>query len=651
AGAKGIGRFSCDKLGSKLRLYTKKFDENYIHVLDVDWKEFEDKPKTQFQTISVEYERQDHVNMNIPTDEFSKGTILEISSLRSGWDRKKILRLKRHLQRLINPMKIGEQEFAIELEAKEYLEEDEEHRHEGDYAIVNGTVHNVVLEKLNLKTTNISCTLDDEGKSVHTELWDKGRFVFRLDEKNIYPELHGIFTKIFYLNRQAKATFTRLMGIQPVNYGSVFFYKNGIKINPYGNYGDDWLGLDRRKSQGVRRYFGSREVMGRIEVNGSQPGFVEVSSRDGGVIRSRELELLKELFTEKALRRLERYVVEGLAWDSEGIPKDQESIKTDSLAVITKLIGKKPDKNTKITFNKDLLEIYEEKQIEKTPEIIKNINSLKKHVPSMEEQDYLDKQIKTLANSFQKLQVEKEKLERELSLTESQNIFLRRLTDEEKEDMIGLQHHIVLATNVINNYLRSLKLDLDRQKRISREEMMEAIDDILLQTTLIRSMVMYVNKASFNVIDSRIRKDVVQFVKQYVENVYNLRYRRAIRKSRISINVVPEKGLISVHEFNPLDLVTIISNLIDNSRKAEASNVKVLINRLGKDGIEIRVKDDGKGIQEKDLDRIFELGFSTTGGTGIGLFAIKKIADENKWNIKVNELVDKGAEFILEMKK
>jgi len=164
-------------------------------------------------------------------------------------------------------------------------------------------------------------------------------------------------------------------------------------------------------------------------------------------------------------------------------------------------------------------------------------------------------------------------------------------------------------------------------------------------------MIEYVNKASFDVTESKITKDVVQFIKQYIENVYTLRYRRAISKAQMSIKVVPEKGLIFIHEFNPLDLVTVISNLVDNSRKANAQNVSVSINGIDPNGVEIRVRDDGKGINPRDLKKIFELGYSTTGGTGIGLYIIKKIVDENNWKIRINESVSKGAEFILEVRK
>lgn len=40
AGNKGVGRFSCDRLGKFLTIYTKKSDSNLIK-LSIDWREFE----------------------------------------------------------------------------------------------------------------------------------------------------------------------------------------------------------------------------------------------------------------------------------------------------------------------------------------------------------------------------------------------------------------------------------------------------------------------------------------------------------------------------------------------------------------------------------------------------------------------------------
>jgi HSP90 family molecular chaperone len=55
AGAKGIGRFSCDRLGTKLNLYTRKSNENSIHHLSIDWEEFEVDQKKEFRIIKTKY--------------------------------------------------------------------------------------------------------------------------------------------------------------------------------------------------------------------------------------------------------------------------------------------------------------------------------------------------------------------------------------------------------------------------------------------------------------------------------------------------------------------------------------------------------------------------------------------------------------------
>jgi hypothetical protein len=422
AGAKGIGRFSCDRLGSKLKLYTKKLDQRYFNCVTMDWDKFEHDPNKEFQTVDVDYQKDTMVNIEVDTKGFQKGTILEITCLREFWDRDKLLKLKTHLQRLINPEAIDEKHgFHILLVADEYKDEDSKHTQY--FEIVNGEVKNILFEKLGIKTTHIRSTVDEKGEKVVTELTDKGTFIYRIVEQNPYKSLHTVTVNLFFLNPQAKAAFTKAMGLEPVNYGSVFFYKNGIKINPCGNFGDDWLGLDKRKAQGTRRFFGNRDVMGRIEVNGYQPNFREVSSRDGGVVRTLEASQLNEFFREKVLIRLEKYVVEGINWDSENNPKTPEDIKTDTFKLVTKLVEGTGSGGQSVSFNKNLLEIYTQKQIARTPEIVKNIKSLKAFVKSEEAQDYLDLQAKNALAAFRALKRKQQDLERDLRLKEEQSLF------------------------------------------------------------------------------------------------------------------------------------------------------------------------------------------------------------------------------------
>jgi signal transduction histidine kinase len=655
AGAKGIGRFSCDRLGNKLTLYTKKEDENIIHKLDIDWDKFEEDPNKEFQMIDVIYGTIKKLEIEVEVKDFKKGTILEISSLRSKWDREKLLKLKRHLQRLINPAELGGQEFQIYLNVEEELNEDKNKKE--DYDKVNGIIRNIVFEKLGINTTKINCRIDEYGRSIHTELIDKGTFIYKLEEKNEYPFLKNINIMLFYLNPVAKGTFTKIMGIEPVRYGSVFFYKNGIKINPYGNEGDDWLGLDRRKAQGTRRFLGNRDVMGRLEVYGSQRDFREVSSRDGGVIKTSALDQLtdphKGFFYSKALVRLEKYVIEGIAWDSEKRPKDPDEIKADSFKIITQLAGSTKDKNIQIEFNENLLDIYSRKQIEKTPDIIKNIESIKNQIESKETRAYLDLQVKTVRDVFRNLRKTQRELERELKIREEQALFLESTTDEDRKDILALQHQIGIGGENINKYLLNLKKKIEKGITISNAELLDVIGNIILQVQVMSSFARapFVTKARFDLIKNKIKGNLALFIKQYVERVYLPFNKFELDQKQLNIKIDCDPNAVFKTTFSPSDFIVIIDNLLSNSQKAKASHINITINVLNEKTLEIKVKDDGIGIKDEYLDKIFNFGFSTiTGGSGIGLYHVNNII-KKYGSIIVNNNLDKGVEFILEVKR
>lgn len=94
------------------------------------------------------------------------------------------------------------------------------------------------------------------------------------------------------------------MGMRAVEYGSVFLYKNGFRVYPFGETGDDTLKIDHRKQQGYARFLGSRDLIGRIEINGNDPRFQETSSRDGGLIQNLSYNALVDFFFKYVLVRL-----------------------------------------------------------------------------------------------------------------------------------------------------------------------------------------------------------------------------------------------------------------------------------------------------------------------------------------------------------
>jgi len=670
AGAKGIGRFSCDRLGGILKLYTKKENEDVIHQLYMDWNKFEEDSKEEFQKIKVNYEKVNQTQIKNLNINLQKGTVLEISLLNDSWSRDKLLKLKRHLQRLINPSQVGEnQDFNIYLNSDEYQIEDEKNRHEGDFEVINGIVKNIVFEKLGIKTTQINCNIDENGEKIFTELIDKGEFIFSIEEKNDFSSLKDIKIKLFYLNQEAKTTFTKLMGLEPKNFGSIFLYKNGFRIHPYGDEGDDWLGLEKRKGQGFARFLANRELMGRIEIYGSQRHLREVSSRDGGLEKTLERSELIEFFIKKVLRKLEKYVVEGIDWDSERkpersdkLPKTPDEIKTDSLKLINELVGQVKDPEKKINFNPNLLDIFEKKQVEKIPELIKNVESLKKFVPTQKEKDYIDLQLKSFKKATKTFirskneevelkDKEVKSLEKEVKQAEKEILFLSSITGEDKKEILGLQHHIGIATSTINNHLVYLKNRIEKGKSIPNDDLVDIISKISLQTQKISSIVKFVTKANYELKTEKIEKDLVSFIKQYVENVYTQYKEIALDNKNVNIKVNLEKELEFICEFKPLEIIIIIDNLINNSIKANATNIELNIAKLDVNGIELRVKDNGKGIKPEIADRIFNFGFTTTGGSGIGLYHVSQIVKKMKGTIEINSSIEKGSEFIIKVGK
>ena len=101
------------------------------------------------------------------------------------------------------------------------------------------------------------------------------------------------------------------------------------------------------------------------------------------------------------------------------------------------------------------------------------------------------------------------------------------------------------------------------------------------------------------------------------------------------------------------DLEHLLRNIIDNAIKynVDNGNITIKIDAIRK---EISIIDTGIGINNEDLDRIFERFYRVdkakskeNGGTGLGLAIVKHICINNNIKIKVNSCLGKGTEFIL----
>ena len=279
-----------------------------MQVLKIDWTLYERDAKQEFGDIEMDLEGAADFPGSASKPRGTTGTILEITDLRSDWTRDKLLALKRELAKLINPFADGPQKFQIYLLAPQELDEDQRQQIRGtgrreepsSMFIVNGKVENTILEVLKKRTTSIHIQILEEGKIIESELDDRGESIYKIREVNPYSGLSNteLDVVIYFLNRGAKKLFAHRMGLPSVQFGSIFLFRNGFRVFPIGQEDDDFFGLSRRKQQGMRRFLGSRDLIGRIELRGVD-GFDEATSRDQGLIRTPQVEELIDCVRDK----------------------------------------------------------------------------------------------------------------------------------------------------------------------------------------------------------------------------------------------------------------------------------------------------------------------------------------------------------------
>ena len=105
-----------------------------------------------------------------------------------------------------------------------------------------------------------------------------------------------------------------------------------------------------------------------------------------------------------------------------------------------------------------------------------------------------------------------------------------------------------------------------------------------------------------------------------------------------------EEGLPPVVS-RPAELKEVLVNLLENARLAgdDGTLVSIVARRLGDDAVVLSVVDDGHGIPEEVLPRIFEPQFSTRStGTGLGLAIVQRLVRAWGGAVGVTSSVGKG---------
>lgn len=273
-GEKGVGRFAADKLGAHLELITKPRAGSEEVVLQIRWSLFESDAYLD--------EIENHWEVRAPQIFLNgmHGTLIRITDLRFVWDRRFIQRIRDSLTRLISPNSTTDG-FALLLECS-------------DLPDLAGPVTNQLLDQAPYQlqgrvdaTGRLHIDNPSPGTSRTVDLRTKMREAFLgADGKLRLPrcgpfslalhawDLDAINEPATKINRGMRQTLKQWSGVS--------IYRDGFRVLPYGERGDDWLELNQRRVNNPTLRLSNNQIIGIVEITQrDNPDLRDRTSREG----------------------------------------------------------------------------------------------------------------------------------------------------------------------------------------------------------------------------------------------------------------------------------------------------------------------------------------------------------------------------------
>lgn len=694
SGAKGIGRFALDKLGGRCEMTTIFNSNPDVHNPDtdingkvtnfsgynwlVDWEDFEGDFKTIDKVGAIltglkSNSIMEELLKKIPEIDLSKiesekefkfGTILKITNLRDHWEDYFVEQVFNDLEVLVPPKEVGDFEIFLfsSLTKSKYGEVLGSVCDDFDYKLVAIADDNQNVQiKIYRNEYAVELIPNDffEREAMLKEnyrksdflkgYWEKSATFSELlkgykdiDEDNTFKNI-GLFRFTFYfLKRQSnsidtKKFFTR--GFMSNNrkdwlnkFGGVKLVRDNFRVRPYGevnNVAFDWLGLGSRKTQSpasVAKKEGGYKVepdnvAGAVNISRlTNVDFEDKSSREG--LQENKTFRIFTLLLTQIIAEFEKdraYIAREMS-DYDDVKYGPERDREKAEKLKNEILAKSRAKKEASANNPTPL----------------NDNSNSQETESEKEKEILASELDRKEEEIEKLK-EEQKMLRALA---SSGIVLASFS----HDLSKLNDMLAVRTDRLKNLLTDKIIETDYENIEDRKNPFKLIERIKLQDVKIQNWLNFSLGATRK--DKRTRRQLS--FKPYFTNYKN-----------DWLTVLNEKGinydLSDVDEVNmrvfEIDLDSIFNNLLVNSidafiisKENRPRQIKVKINQNEKN-IVIDYSDNGPGLS-KDItepEKIFEPLFTTrrnlyTGeeeGTGLGMWLIKSIVNENDGNIQL----------------
>jgi len=239
-----------------------------------------------------------------------------------------------------------------------------------------------------------------------------------------------------------------------------------------------------------------------------------------------------------------------------------------------------------------------------------------------------------------------------LKFADDKKIEIEKLKDQEKyrREFIGnIAHELKTPLFTVQGYILTLlEREIDDEelkkkylKRTSKglDRLVHIVRDLDLITAF-ESGVKSIDKSKF---------DLMELIK----NVIDL-FEMQVKKNNVSLSVDRDDSLTFFVEADKERIQQVLTNLIINSLKysVEKGSIEISVNKLNKNKLIVDVTDNGEGIEEKHLPRVFERFYRIDktrnrklGGSGLGLAIVKHIIQAHGERVFVESKFGVGSKF------
>lgn len=219
------------------------------------------------------------------------------------------------------------------------------------------------------------------------------------------------------------------------------------------------------------------------------------------------------------------------------------------------------------------------------------------------------------------------------------------------EKMASLGQLVAGVAHEINTPVASIKSNnaivsklLDSLQDTELKEMLKDINDIDKEAvSRISNIVTSLKKF--------VRLDEAELQEADINKELDLTLELIRHETKNRIEIIRNYGEIPMIKCFPNMLNQVFTNILINACQAIEDKGTITITTDFKDEkLIVKIKDNGKGIPENQLDKIFTAGFTTKSsgvGTGLGLAICTKIIEKHNGKITVNSEPGKGSEFII----